>query len=494
MDRLNNNNQRQRKLRRSVYFAAFVVFVMLIGSVIISLFFAAREADRVASVTEQRIVAIEIDRQVEIVKRDQSQVSYWDQAYLALRGKPDANFISSDMADWLWDDFGIRSSLVVTSKNKVIVDILQDNILDPGGRQYLADNNSDLISQAVSQYKQYRKKQPGGYFVFAITGRIPKLLSVSAFRKIDGEMSIVTAQAIISDEADTPVAEEDVRVLLTIKPFVEESLEQFSERTNLKELRIFPISQNPENPNLLMLPNGAGAPEYYITWQPNLPFPLIVKASAPLLLILFSIAGLAIWFVGKRFGGVIHQLEESEASNRFLAQHDVLTGLPNRGKFDAEVTLAIEAQSGDGAEKFAVMSIDLDQFKAVNDTFGHQAGDEVIKTIAGRLVNLVADNGIVARMGGDEFTCLINAGLDRDTLSWLAESMVEAACKPIEFLGGQANVGASVGVALWPHDGKTLNALLRASDTALYQAKELGRSRVCYADNKYVSVPNEHAA
>ena len=489
-----NEAQSQLKLTKSVYISAFAVFILLIGSVAISLFHAAREADRIASHTEQRIVKLEIDRQIEIAQRDQSQISYWNEAYSALKSKPNAKFVETDMADWLWDDFGFQTSLVVTSGNKVIVDVMKDTVLDPSGRQYLADQNADLTRLAVQKYRKHRKKQSGGYMVLAATSRIPAMLAASAFRLVDGELSVITAQAIISDEKDIPVKGDDVRVLLTIKPFSTIAQEVFSSRTNLNRIEILTADNLPDNPSYAPLPNGGSAPLFYIAWHPNAPFPIILRASAPLLIILFTLAGGVIWFVGRRFAQVIFKLEKSEEENRFMAQHDVLTQLPNRGKFDAEVERSILSQNDGEPVRFAIMSVDLDRFKAVNDTFGHQAGDVVIKTIAARMSELVRKNGMVARMGGDEFACLITENVDRDSLAWLGEAMVETACQVIMFNGGQAQVGASIGISIWPVDGNNLNEMMRMSDLALYQAKESGRGKICFADNVQKQIRKQSAA
>lgn len=480
--KIDQKNRPKQKLTRSVFLIAAGVFVLLVASAATSLLHSAREADRIASLTEQRLVKLEIKRQFEIAKRQQSQISYWDQGYMALSGKPDLRFVQNEIADWLWEDFGIQSSLVVTSKNTVVVDVFEDKILHPTKRQYLADNNSDLVIQAIYNYKKNRVAQPGGYMVQATSSHIPELLAVSSIRKIKGKLSLVTAQAIISDEVDRPVKGKDIRVLLTVKPFGPNTLKLFSQRTNLRMVQVVTSDKLPNNQNKVALPNGSSAPEFYLIWQPNAPFPMIMKTSAPLLVLFFALAGIGIWLVGRKFSAVINQLEQRETENCFLAQHDVLTKLPNRGKFDADVVAAIERHKIGEQTQFTIMSIDLDRFKAVNDTFGHQAGDVVIQTVAARFSQLIGNNGVVARMGGDEFAVLINDSTDSDVLNWLSDAMIELAGEAVTFSGGQATVGASIGIAHYPNDGQDLNELMRSSDLALYQAKETGRNKTCYTD------------
>ncbi len=384
--------------------------------------------------------------------------------------------------------------MVVSSDYKGVVDVLEETELAPEGRLYLIDENSDLIGLAISKYKQNRKRQKGGYMILASTSDIPKLLAASAFRMADGELSIVTAQAIISDDTETPIVEEDIRVLLTIKPITDDALEIFSERTNLNKVEVIAADKLKNKTGVIALPNAGLEPGYYISWQPNTPFPIILRASAPLLIVLIVFSGTGIWFVGRRFIMVIKKLETSEKKNRYMAQHDALTHMPNRGKFDAEIEKLIRSGKTDKALKFAIMSIDLDRFKAVNDTYGHAAGDVVIKTIANRLSELVGQNGMVARMGGDEFACLIIDHIDRDTLTWLAEEMVDSASQTIIFNGGKTSVGASIGIAIWPKDGKSLNEIMRKSDLALYQAKQSGRGKVCFAEKSNPHIRRQNAA
>ncbi len=481
-NKIDQKNKPKQKLTRSVFLVAAGVFVLLVASAATSLLYSAREADHIASLTEQRLVKLEIARQFEIAKRQQSQISYWDQGYLALSGKPNLDFIQTEIADWLWEDFGIQSSLVVTSKNTVIVDVFEDKILDQTKRQHLANNNSDLVIQAIYNYKKNRVAQVGGYMVQGASSLIPELLSVSSIRNSEGKLSIITAQAIISDEAVTPVKSDDIRVLLTIKPFGAKFLKLFSKRTNLRMVQVVASDNLSNNPNKVALPNGSSMPEFYLTWQPNAPLPIILKTSAPLLILFFVLAGIGIWMVGRKFSAVIIQLEQGEAENRFLAQHDVLTKLPNRGKFDADVGAAIERYNIGEQTQFAIMSIDLDRFKVVNDTYGHQAGDTVIKNVSSRFSQLVGINGVVARMGGDEFAVLIHDSTDSDVLNWLSDTLIEVAGEVVTFDGGQATIGASIGIAHFPNDGQNLNELMRSSDLALYQAKESGRNKTCYSN------------
>ncbi|MCD9108279.1 GGDEF domain-containing protein [Bradyrhizobium japonicum] len=168
----------------------------------------------------------------------------------------------------------------------------------------------------------------------------------------------------------------------------------------------------------------------------------------------------------------------AERENSHRAHHDALTGLLNRAGF----VEALGARLGADAERpFAVMFFDLDNFKPINDTFGHAAGDAVLKAVAGRVRRALPDGAVVARMGGDEFVALVD-GLTPDMALEMGHRLISEVAISYE-LGGEvrASVGASVGIAMSPDHGAEVEELLGVADAALYEAKSGGKSRCCLA-------------
>lgn len=161
-----------------------------------------------------------------------------------------------------------------------------------------------------------------------------------------------------------------------------------------------------------------------------------------------------------------------------LARHDALTGLPNRRLFAAELEGALEETSHDGSS-CAVMLLDLDRFKPVNDLQGHAVGDSVLCEAAARLTELVGASGTVARLGGDEFVVLMHAQADAkvraETAIRLAGRIVTSLNEPISVGTTTVQIGASLGIALCPEDGADAETILRAADLAMYRAKQEGR-------------------
>jgi diguanylate cyclase (GGDEF)-like protein len=169
----------------------------------------------------------------------------------------------------------------------------------------------------------------------------------------------------------------------------------------------------------------------------------------------------------------ITQRRRDEAKIAFLARHDVLTGLPNRAVFHDLIERALpEAERGG---LFAVLFLDLDRFKAVNDTLGHRAGDTLLQQVATRLRSVVREIDTVARFGGDEFVVLQPLLEQPDGAMRLAERIIAALCEPYMLDGHQASIGVSIGIAMAPGDGASAEVLLKNADLALYLAKAEGR-------------------
>jgi diguanylate cyclase (GGDEF)-like protein len=172
----------------------------------------------------------------------------------------------------------------------------------------------------------------------------------------------------------------------------------------------------------------------------------------------------------------VTERHQAEASIAFMAQHDALTRLANRVLFNDRLEQAI-AMAGRGSE-FAVICLDLDHFKAVNDTLGHPVGDGLLQAVAGRLQACVREDDTVARLGGDEFAIIQLAIAQPDDAELLTSRIMNAFHNPIDVEGHQIMIGLSVGVTLAPGDGATAETLLRNADIALYLAKTEGRGTV----------------
>ena len=170
-------------------------------------------------------------------------------------------------------------------------------------------------------------------------------------------------------------------------------------------------------------------------------------------------------------------LEAANRKLRHLASHDSLTGLPNRLLLDDRISQTI-AQADRQSHEFAVLVIDLDRFKVVNDSLGHRAGDELLREVAQRLKSAVRTVDTTARLGGDEFVILLGPPITESEAYAVAHRVIELMEPSMRLLGLDVHTSPSIGMAFYPHDGRTADTLLARADAAMYTAKERGRNNV----------------
>lgn len=187
-------------------------------------------------------------------------------------------------------------------------------------------------------------------------------------------------------------------------------------------------------------------------------------------------------FQGYRGVGLdITDSKSSHAKLQHLANLDVLTGLPNRSRVRTLLDTALN-DAKDRGIPCAILFLDLDGFKPVNDTFGHPKGDAVLKTVARRLTDIVGNRGTVGRIGGDEFAVVVDDAQSRVAVEALSEKLIAAVSEPYMIDNVQIRIGLSVGCAYGPIDGDTVDDLVRKADLALYHAKSMGRATFCNFD------------
>ena len=177
--------------------------------------------------------------------------------------------------------------------------------------------------------------------------------------------------------------------------------------------------------------------------------------------------------LAQSFNRMAAGIAERERRITQLAFNDSLTGLPNRAFFRQHLDLELKQAERRGDRGLALLCVDLDNFKAINDTLGHPVGDELLRAVAARLSASVGD-ALVARLGGDEFTIILSHGEAQEAAGAIAGRLIAALAEPVAIRGQELTAGASVGIAMAPGDGADADTLLKHADLALYQAKGEG--------------------
>ena len=235
----------------------------------------------------------------------------------------------------------------------------------------------------------------------------------------------------------------------------------------------------------LSLPDGYGLPTLRQMQAANPTIPIIVLSGvSDQALALQAVQNGAQDYLVKGQGqpeflarSIRYAIERKRAEERltYLAQYDQLTGLVNRTLFRDRLVQAM-ARSKRLQQPLGLMLLDLDRFKAVNDTMGHDVGDQLLKAVAGRLQECVREVDTVARMGGDEFTIILE-GLSREQdITIVAGRITESLAEPFHLKEHQASIGVSIGITVYPSDDHEIDELLKHADAAMYRAKQQGGS------------------
>ncbi len=188
----------------------------------------------------------------------------------------------------------------------------------------------------------------------------------------------------------------------------------------------------------------------------------------------------------------VTEREETQNRLRELATHDTLTGLPNRALLGEGVQRLFDTCPRDAT--VATMFLDLDRFKEVNDSFGHEFGDILLCEVAARLRRVIRPGDMIARLGGDEFVIAAHCANGKNAAARIGEKLLDVLTTPIHIAGQDVIIGASIGISLFPTDGRTKEQLFQAADTAMYRAKEAGRNRYRFFEPEMAVATRERMA
>lgn len=297
-----------------------------------------------------------------------------------------------------------------------------------------------------------------------------------AFARVAGQPVVLAVSPVRAPAGATG----PVFYLLSVVPLDDTFINTLSHRHWLNPLR-FSATPQSRRETALTLIDPQGQPVSAIRWRPQHPGAEVLRATWPVILpiavlLLAVIAWMmrTIWQSALRLRQTVIAPQASEAQALHVAYHDVLTGLPNRAMLDdcLAQALAYPARQSDCT---ALLALDLDRFKQVNDSLGHHGGDALIKAVAARLCTLVSEGCLVARTGGDEFLILQRDVKARQDVRALGLLIIDAVKQPFQLGGHDIFIGVSIGVALAPTDAIEKEDLKRKADIALYAAKARGR-------------------
>lgn len=476
---------------RRVYIAAGAMVIAFLATIAIVIQFSTREADKFALDADMRSTSLEFDRMTQQAIREHSEIAFWNAAVeaLAAKGGENMDFVQEQIADWMIEGLGYEWAFTVAPDGKAGVAVIGDQILRNPGNLSIVEDNADLTGVARRHFEAKRVRAGEGFLIPAGNVDVVRGLQATAIRTWDGMPGIAIAQVIVPETEDFAIKDGEDTVFIAFKPLTQQAIAELGHRLGLTAPDVVPFVPSTLPISHIVLPNNGEAPELAFRWHPHAPRPAIIRAVAPVAIGLCTLICAVLIYIVTRHGRALRALAESEERNRHMAAHDALTGLPNRHQFDQALERLISR-----SDPVAIICIDLDRFKDVNDTFGHHAGDAVLRTVAQRFRDRIGDQGIVARIGGDEFIAAVTKQVDGDHLQRLGDSLVADASEPVSYHGHYLKIGASVGIAIWPRDGRAAREVITAADRFLYRSKGEGRGRTTIADGEEKPVSDRLSA
>ncbi len=454
-----------------------VVAVAVLGLVILAtgtfafLVWSTWKIDAVSTARQTEMARHVISRFRFQLAHDQESATVWDDAVVNARGHaaPESlEWIDANLGAWMHTYFGHDAAYVVTPDGKPVYAFADGETKDTNSYAPIETTTAPMLGQLNAAL---RKGEPIG-----IEEGIDSP-GVTDFRFLNGRPAVVSLKPIVSDSGEIEQVPGEEFVHIAIRYLDGPFLKELETKYDFANMHFSLTEEATINKASLPLVTNSGGIIGYVVWEsyrPGLAFlQSITPALAVILLCLVGVVGI---FIGMLYRRAMANREQEERI-RYMASHDSLTGLLNRASFEARLDAALSVTEGK-PQQIAILYLDLDRFKPINDTLGHPAGDLVIREVGTRISKLLPPGASLCRVGGDEFNVLVPYD-QVDAIEALCAAIVSSVGEAIDIDGQSVFVGISIGVALSPLHGTERAELTRKADVALYSAKASGRG--CYS-------------
>lgn len=465
----------KRDWRRATLFGPIGAMTIsgLVLLVALSLFLIDR-FDVVAAQREQVLVEHGFARQVDELSAVVATQVDWDAAIVSLDHKFNPGWADFNVGNYLYTFNGFSHAFVLDRNEVPIYAAVRGERAAPQAFAEFAGVAGKLvpgIRAAELRRGPFRQRAGKNNIV------IPPIQASTTTRLADVSY-IVTATLVQPDFGKALPKGPRAPIVITAKPIDRTLLDAFAARYLLNKLILLGPGVHPEGRQQIVLRDFDGNNVIALSWVPRRPGTALRQMLQWPLFGGIAVLGLLALLVMRRGASIVSELIASEARARHLAYHDQLTQLPNRALLFEKLRLGL-ARLADGDANLAVICVDLDRFKDVNDTLGHHAGDWLIQTVATRLREVCDKQATIARLGGDEFIVLYPCSSEAAAAD-LAQRIVASISEQIVCEFGRINVGCSLGVAIIDHAGVEPTEALRWADVAMYRSKDNGRGCVTF--------------
>jgi diguanylate cyclase (GGDEF)-like protein len=458
-----------------------IVVIVAIICVVVAVLTAAKRADDVQLQQEQKLLTQAIADRGRRVLHELENVAASNDIVLQLHYNFDPDWVHHLVGLRLSTFFDHEHVFVVDRDDKLTYALLGNASVDP---MRFGRNRADL-NRIIDLLRNRALPSDDEVVLEASADALTKLNRPRRAQRLQTFMNrpaIVAGVAASMPNSGSDTQADGASTLVLAVKFVDgQLLSDISARFDLPNLRTVGDDTAYQGENVSVLSDGAGHAIAHFAWMPNRPGGKIVKTVLPFMIIAFGGFALLTGFALRYIRRTAMKLAEGEDRLRHLALHDPLSGLPNRTSFSDRLGDVIASTERDRTTA-AVLAIDLDHFKDINDTLGHHIGDGLIGVVAQRLVHAVRREDLVARLGGDEFAVITTDAPDRQALERFAERLIAILRAPYTVSGHTLVIGASIGIAVIERASGDAADIMRRADVALYRAKSQGRSCACIYD------------
>jgi diguanylate cyclase (GGDEF)-like protein len=426
--------------------------------------FATMRADQDALLRQTAFVENGLNDAVAAMMREQESVTVWDDAVTFAKAH-DQQWMDENLGEWMSSYYGHDRIFVLDEHDRPVYAMEDGRRVAPARYAAAAPAAAPLVRQLRALMAETAASD---------TADPPKQVAKDLV-SLAGEPSILSVMPIVpsSDRITQEPRSEYLHV--AVKFIDDDVIGVIGRQYMLAGAHVAPLLARPAAASVPLI-DSRGIILGYVGWTPDRPGLTLISKTGPALLGGALLAGGVLWFLLRRLRRASSALQTSQHQAQFLAFHDTLTGLPNRALFEDRLRRAFLSARRDHS-RIALLYIDLDRFKNVNDTLGHPAGDELVRQTARRLEAKVRDVDTVARLGGDEFAVIMVEVKNVSAAENLSEKLLEELARPFLLMGDQVFIGASIGIAVSLESDTDPAELLRKADIALYEAKRNGRGR-----------------
>ncbi len=459
-----------RGFNRGALFAPLAaVGVIALALLLGGCFFVSAIVDNLSRTREQTVVFHGMASKRQEIARSLSAQLSWDEAVRHLDNHFDRAWARDNIGRFFHDTQGIAKSFVLDAGDRPL-------IASKGGREAPTAIFKPVQPKVQAVIAQVRAAEAQRNRGGAVMTPLNDSLQSDTIALVDGVPYIFTATLVQPDFGTARIKGSKAPIVVTGMEIGKDFLAAFGRRYMLDNLRLHKVGSGWE-PSGAYIPllSDAGSLVATLDWQSQRPGAMLLRNLAvPMFAFVSVFIGIAL-ILHRRSWRVAQNLIASEARASHLAYHDHLTGLPNRVMFFDRLSVAID-QARRSGKSVAVHCIDLDRFKDINDTFGHQIGDELIRGAAQRMASICRRGDTVARLSGDEFAIVQIEATPRRA-GRLAARLVKATAEPFDLSSGQIFSGCSVGTTLVTEAAMEPIEAVRHADLALYRAKQGGRNQ-----------------